>query len=106
MTAGRANGTCGYLALAALGGRSPVAVATMLRHRFGTDHISGREMREIATAQGWAWTNMQGRHRADLPQTGRYLVVTRRGFYALIDGVPNLTINAPLCGYYSVPVRD
>lgn len=96
-------GTCGYQAIAAVTGKSVTRVREQLLTLFGTDHINGVQMRSVANLFGWQWVY---RHCAEcfkgVPAHGKYVVVTRRGFYAQIDGWQNMHINAPICGYYIV----
>lgn len=92
------KGDCGIRAISAVTGSSFDDVKDMFVRRFGKTHILGPEMRQLLS--GWSWTHDYGIPASALPDVGKVVVVTRRGFYAVIDGQPQDAFPAVICGYY------
>lgn len=92
---------CGIRAVCAVTGSSIGDVTDMFIRRFGKTHILGRDMRKLLTFNGWTWT--RARELSEAVSAGNVIVVTRRGFFAVVDGKPRDVIGAPICGYYRVP---
>lgn len=67
-----------------------------LSYIVGTTVLSGKDMREYMDWIGWNWKNVS--NLDDIPRDA--LVVTHRGFYAVVDGDGHDVIGAPICGYY------
>ena len=99
------KGDCGIRAISAVTGSSFGEVEDMFVRLFGKTHIRGRDMRQLLTANGWTWTHAYGIPIEAVPTVGKVVVVTRRGFYAVIDGEPHEAFPAPICGYYQEPSR-
>lgn len=68
-----------------------------LVQRHGDFQLTGKQMRREMTEIGFQWTYTTD--PTHVPDDA--LVVTRRGFYGVVGGVPNMTIAAPQCGYYT-----
>lgn len=98
------KGDCGIHTIAAVTGDDFDQVKDMFVERFGKTHIVGSDMRTLLTERGWRWTHAYAMNADDLPKTGSVVVVTRRGFYAVVDGVPHNEFNATICGYYEEPM--
>lgn len=95
---------CGVKAIATVTGRPVDDVKSELVGLYGGFQLNGSQMRRYLRHRlGWSWTHTVD--PTDLPQRGSVIVVTRRGFYALTDGVANMRIYAPQCGYYLPPVN-
>lgn len=92
---------CGVRAIATITGRTYDDVKQEFATRFGTYCVNGKQMREYITDDGWSWFNLQTVGVQGIPTTNdSLLIVTRRGFYSLINQQPNMIIDAPVCGYY------
>jgi hypothetical protein len=92
------KGDCGIRTISAVTGSSFDDVKNMFAKRFGKTHILGPDMRQLLG--DWHWTHAYGIPAASLPAEGKVVVVTRRGFYAVIDGQPHSAFPATICGYY------
>lgn len=96
---------CGVRAVAAVTGSTIERVALDFKEQFGSIEVNGKQMRQYMTGLGWRW------HNAPLPAHllrgmlciygEQYIVVTRRGFYAVVNCMDINPIDAPHCGFYS-----
>lgn len=84
------KGDCGIRAISAVTGTPFNDVKDMFVQRFGKTHILGPDMRQLLS--GWRWTHNYGMPVSAVPAEGKVVVVTRRGFYAVIDGEPQAAI--------------
>lgn len=96
---------CGARAVAAVTGRRVEHVKLDFIDRFGSIEVNGQQMREYLTGLGWNWHHAplrQDQIRGILRIYGeQYVVVTRKGFYAVVNGEFIDPIAAPHCGFYS-----